>query len=130
MSRSTAPRSAGPDSDRSISWRSRWWSREGVERPLYRRARRASALFGGDAVRRGGAFDRHRGRNRGFEPGERVRLAQDGVPVEIGTRRLARIAGDEQHREVAVERRQRSEEHTSELQSLMRLSYAVFCLKK
>src|SRR3546814_3701924 len=27
-------------------------------------------------------------------------------------------------------RRSRSEEHTSELQSLMRLSYAVFCLKK
>src|SRR3546814_7142319 len=27
-------------------------------------------------------------------------------------------------------RRNRSEEHTSELQSLMRLSYAVFCLKK
>src|SRR3546814_10297391 len=26
--------------------------------------------------------------------------------------------------------RQRSEEHTSELQSLMRISYAVFCLKK
>src|SRR3546814_8998178 len=25
---------------------------------------------------------------------------------------------------------QRSEEHTSELQSLMRISYAVFCLKK
>src|SRR3546814_2569538 len=37
----------------------------------------------------------------------------------------------------SVERRQRvlgalgrSEEHTSELQSLMRISYAVFCLKK
>src|SRR3546814_4710590 len=27
-------------------------------------------------------------------------------------------------------REQRSEEHTSELQSLMRISYAVFCLKK
>src|SRR3546814_5981498 len=27
-------------------------------------------------------------------------------------------------------RRVRSEEHTSELQSLMRISYAVFCLKK
>src|SRR3546814_1726808 len=27
-------------------------------------------------------------------------------------------------------RRSRSEEHTSELQSLMRISYAVFCLKK
>src|SRR3546814_1838289 len=26
--------------------------------------------------------------------------------------------------------RRRSEEHTSELQSLMRISYAVFCLKK
>src|SRR3546814_3993966 len=35
---------------------------------------------------------------------------------------------------IAVERRvaagARSEEHTSELQSLMRISYAVFCLKK
>src|SRR3546814_8634445 len=28
------------------------------------------------------------------------------------------------------DRRRRSEEHTSELQSLMRISYAVFCLKK
>src|SRR3546814_6719830 len=36
------------------------------------------------------------------------------------------------HRRVAVEaeERHRSEEHTSELQSLMRISYAVFCLKK
>src|SRR3546814_996093 len=30
----------------------------------------------------------------------------------------------------AVKQRRRSEEHTSELQSLMRISYAVFCLKK
>src|SRR3546814_8102240 len=28
------------------------------------------------------------------------------------------------------DKRNRSEEHTSELQSLMRISYAVFCLKK
>src|SRR3546814_6677835 len=34
-------------------------------------------------------------------------------------------AGAEQHRTSG-----RSEEHTSELQSLMRISYAVFCLKK
>src|SRR3546814_1816266 len=34
-----------------------------------------------------------------------------------------------QHR-VHVVARHRSEEHTSELQSLMRNSYAVFCLKK
>src|SRR3546814_7578446 len=31
---------------------------------------------------------------------------------------------------VTIERLGRSEEHTSELQSLMRISYAVFCLKK
>src|SRR3546814_7419000 len=36
-------------------------------------------------------------------------------------------AGD---RQADVERKVRSEEHTSELQSLMRSSYAVFCLKK
>src|SRR3546814_5497658 len=37
-------------------------------------------------------------------------------------------AGHRQARGHAAE--QRSEEHTSELQSLMRISYAVFCLKK
>src|SRR3546814_3241301 len=31
---------------------------------------------------------------------------------------------------VLVDQRGRSEEHTSELQSLMRISYAVFCLNK
>src|SRR3546814_10796172 len=33
-------------------------------------------------------------------------------------------------RHLASQRGVRSEEHTSELQSLMRISYAVFCLKK
>src|SRR3546814_1268173 len=33
-------------------------------------------------------------------------------------------------RAVRAAARSRSEEHTSELQSLMRISYAVFCLKK
>src|SRR3546814_9974093 len=33
-------------------------------------------------------------------------------------------------RRAAIAAIQRSEEHTSELQSLMRISYAVFCLKK
>src|SRR3546814_5213303 len=32
--------------------------------------------------------------------------------------------------EIGFHHRGRSEEHTSELQSLMRISYAVFCLKK
>src|SRR3546814_10810618 len=30
----------------------------------------------------------------------------------------------------SIDQKRRSEEHTSELQSLMRISYAVFCLKK
>src|SRR3546814_2336246 len=33
-------------------------------------------------------------------------------------------------RQQQIAERGRSEEHTSELQSLMRISYAVFCLKK
>src|SRR3546814_6885119 len=33
-------------------------------------------------------------------------------------------------REMIAAGKDRSEEHTSELQSLMRISYAVFCLKK
>src|SRR3546814_3732236 len=36
-------------------------------------------------------------------------------------------AAKRDHRKIGAER---SEEHTSELQSLMRISYAVFCLKK
>src|SRR3546814_2610472 len=35
-----------------------------------------------------------------------------------------------ERRSPRIERLLRSEEHTSELQSLMRISYAVFCLKK
>src|SRR3546814_7874940 len=35
-----------------------------------------------------------------------------------------------ERRPVSQETCRRSEEHTSELQSLMRISYAVFCLKK
>src|SRR3546814_10191073 len=40
---------------------------------------------------------------------------------------LAVAADDVRHVELG---QHRSEEHTSELQSLMRISYAVFCLKK
>src|SRR3546814_8239005 len=42
---------------------------------------------------------------------------------------LARIA-DAECASLNVRVFRRSEEHTSELQSLMRISYAVFCLKK
>src|SRR3546814_2307578 len=39
-------------------------------------------------------------------------------------------ADDPKQRQPDIARARRSEEHTSELQSLMRISYAVFCLKK
>src|SRR3546814_1762834 len=45
-------------------------------------------------------------------------------------RRLRYEGYREPHQGGGEGRRLRSEEHTSELQSLMRISYAVFCLKK
>src|SRR3546814_6039849 len=63
-------------------------------------------------------------------------------PYPVGQRRLGGDIEAGQHRDPAEAAknsawkggsgtgRQRSEEHTSELQSLMRISYAVFCLKK
>src|SRR3546814_3645577 len=41
-----------------------------------------------------------------------------------------RLCRDDQRVAFHIVRKIRSEEHTSELQSLMRTSYAVFCLKK
>src|SRR3546814_8008414 len=69
------------------------------------------------------------------------RLAQGWSPEQVA----GRLARDVGHKVISHEtiyrfvhaqlkrsndRRWRSEEHTSELQSLMRISYAVFCLKK
>src|SRR3546814_3593690 len=50
-------------------------------------------------------------------------IAANGVPA-------IREEQDIVFREPAPASPARSEEHTSELQSLMRISYAVFCLKK
>src|SRR3546814_4145367 len=58
--------------------------------------------------------------------------AQPNFLADIEHRRLIALALADLHG--AVDRQAveglRSEEHTSELQSLMRISYAVFCLKK
>src|SRR3546814_4644055 len=64
-----------------------------------------------------------------------VRRAQRGLRAALGTQRFAprreiglvdALVADHPRQRPAL----RSEEHTSELQSLMRISYAVFCLKK
>src|SRR3546814_4915369 len=54
-------------------------------------------------------------------------LASDYVPVSMlaAALRLAELGVG-----ISLPEAMRSEEHTSELQSLMRISYAVFCLKK
>src|SRR3546814_1435239 len=58
--------------------------------------------------------------------GARVRLVAEARVDSVRTGVHRRLQG----RQVAGGTDQRSEEHTSELQSLMRISYAVFCLKK
>src|SRR3546814_4480115 len=67
------------------------------------------ARRGGPATAAGQHLDLHRGDPRVLHAG---RLRAGGSGAHEG------------------EERRRSEEHTSELQSLMRISYAVFCLKK
>src|SRR3546814_2708130 len=63
------------------------------------------------------------GRRHGVAPGrQRLRCA----PVFLALAQHAGGTGEG----VGVGHPPRSEEHTSELQSLMRISYAVFCLKK
>src|SRR3546814_10351252 len=64
----------------------------------------------------------------------RIIAARPPVPDQpVAARQFARDA-ERQHilddRSAHRRREARSDEHTSELQSLMRLSYAVFCLKK
>src|SRR3546814_3693437 len=63
-----------------------------------------------------------------------TRRPVDPVDIGLGVDQLARRAVDGEEetvlRRVVQHLDRRSEEHTSELQSLMRISYAVFCLKK
>src|SRR3546814_7137043 len=72
----------------------------------------------------------------GYAPGA---LYENRLPRKCGTvrhdRPPRRNTGASERRGLGVaiaarSARKRSEEHTSELQSLMRISYAVFCLKK
>src|SRR3546814_3997070 len=73
---------------------------------------------------------------RRCRPAAPSRHAEPGLPSSARARRVARAsesaapAGRSPQTTASRQRRRRSEEHTSELQSLMRISYAVFCLKK
>src|SRR3546814_9643866 len=68
-------------------------------------------------------FDQTQGRQR-----QRFHTADVTVAFAARTGDLGRFA--EAGTQTLARHLERSEEHTSELQSLMRISYAVFCLKK
>src|SRR3546814_9242701 len=55
-------------------------------------------------------------------------LFEARVPKDVSV--IAKLSGRIEFVKDYKAKRKRSEEHTSELQSLMRISYAVFCLKK
>src|SRR3546814_4114666 len=83
-----------------------------------------SAAAGGDGVHRPGSDARPRTHRM-------QRDARSGRPAQRGAAALrvpAHRVHEADHAEVVAT--VRSEEHTSELQSLMRISSAVFCLKK
>src|SRR3546814_4188112 len=54
----------------------------------------------------------------------------DVTPVQVNVYTEASGLAAEDVEQLLTTPVERSEEHTSELQSLMRISYAVFCLKK
>src|SRR3546814_6717253 len=62
-----------------------------------------------------------------LEPGVRHSVRQASAASHV---LWAAVAELHPFADRALEFAHRSEEHTSELQSLMRISYAVFCLKK
>src|SRR3546814_1249149 len=81
------------------------------------RSTRTDTLFPYTTLFRSLRIARHIMRLRGESDQERVRA-------------LRRKAGQDVRILAKLQNQVRSEEHTSELQSLMRISYAVFCLKK
>src|SRR3546814_3199503 len=73
-----------------------------------------------------GRADEADGEGKDGRRARRTLAQQIDEPVE----RRRRVADGHHRARQRVAPEVRSEEHTSELQSLMRISYAVFCLKK
>src|SRR3546814_1345519 len=86
----------------------------------YRRAQRDRGARDSAPARKNLARADDAASDRGMADEERLRLGPR--PPFSAARRLGPCR--------LRDSRRRSEEHTSELQSLMRISYAVFCLKK
>src|SRR3546814_1684421 len=82
-----------------------------------------------EAIRGGGSLSAALRRSGVFPP-LLVYLAASGEAAGQLDTMLARAADYLEQEFDAFTSTARSEEHTSELQSLMRISYAVFCLKK
>src|SRR3546814_9309983 len=70
------------------------------------------------------------GRKQGFAHLERSHFARNGAQRLLPDGDAVALAYLQGRSDQGVGTSLRSEEHTSELQSLMRISYAVFCLKK
>src|SRR3546814_9272254 len=65
------------------------------------------------------------------DPNHRPHRRHPGERIALAAQRYLVFPDETKHRRrIALHLLQRSEEHTSELQSLMRISSAVFCLKK
>src|SRR3546814_8662588 len=64
------------------------------------------------------------------DPLQRDYYAQMASAERWSVRTLRERIDSMLYERTALSQKPRSEEHTSELQSLMRISYAVFCLKK
>src|SRR3546814_4553438 len=88
------------------------------------RSTRTDTLFPYTTLFRSFTSPRHVWWNFVSSSHERIRQARE----DWAAGRFPKVPGDDQ--EWIPLPQARSEEHTSELQSLMRISYAVFCLKK
>src|SRR3546814_1649872 len=88
------------------------------------RSTRTDTLFPYTTLFRSDAYAKYLAAN----PVAKVRI--EGHTDERGSREYNIALGERRANTVKDALVTRTEEHTSELQSLMRISYAVFCLKK
>src|SRR3546814_16058351 len=95
-----------------------------LRRGFVKQARNTKAPIAEDAVRQIAALDAVETTGRGSAPEARLAARKEySAPIIAALKPWL-------EKQLSMISSGRSEEHTSELQSLMRISYAVFCLKK